>query len=67
MDDQKLRQAFSYVPVLLSQLDGDGREMLGVVMQAQRDAGYEDGFNDGRFSEMSTADREEELEKTEVA
>jgi hypothetical protein len=40
--------ALTYVPVLLGQLDADGRELLGVVMQAMREGGYVDGFRDGK-------------------
>jgi hypothetical protein len=41
--------ALSYVPVLIGQLDGDGREMLGAVMQAMYDHGIECGRRDAEF------------------
>lgn len=45
--------ALSYVPVLLHQLDADGREMLADVLQAVRDDGYDDGYEDGRSFEAT--------------
>jgi len=47
--------ALSYIPVLLAQLNADGREMLAVVMQSMRDGGYEDGFADGSRCGNQTA------------
>jgi hypothetical protein len=47
MADNQAHIALGYIPLLLAQLDNDGREMLGVVLQAMRDSGYEDGYEDG--------------------
>lgn len=43
-----VKQAFSYVTVVLGQLNADGRDMLVVIMQACRDEGYTDGCADAQ-------------------
>jgi hypothetical protein len=41
-------KALTYVPVILSQLDETGKDMLAKVFQALIEAGYADGFEDCR-------------------
>lgn len=50
MNDDKTKQAFAGVPVVLQALSGNSDAMLAlaVIMQASREAGYEDGFSDGQ-------------------
>lgn len=43
-------EALAYVPVIFGQLDNDARDMLVKVLQATIEAGYENGYADGRRS-----------------
>jgi hypothetical protein len=45
-DLAKARWALRVVPVILSQLDNDGCDMLADLLQACIETGYEDGFKD---------------------
>lgn len=46
MRANKYREALEAVPVVLGQLDNDGKDFLTVVMQACLEAGMENGYED---------------------
>ena len=48
--NDRAAEALTFIPVLLSQLDAEGRDMLASVLQASIEAGYDNGFRDGQQS-----------------
>ena len=41
-------KALTLLPVVLSQLDADGKDMLTTILQAAIECSYEQGFKDGK-------------------
>jgi len=54
---ERYKDAIKAVPVVLSQLDNDGKDFLAEIMQAAVDAGYHDGFYDGHRSLNDSVNR----------
>lgn len=39
MDEDKMKEAMSYIPIILDQLDEDGKDMLAIVLQTYLEIG----------------------------